>query len=213
MTTDNGHRFFSAAYSWLSAPLEWAWLSRRRRHALAGLTGEVLEIGAGTGANLGHYPESVSRLVLVEPDPYMRARLGERLTRAERAAEVSDAPAERLGFPDTSFDAVVCTLVLCSVADPAAAMAEVHRVLRPGGTLLFLEHVRSGGRMALWQDRVDRHWARAFGGCHLNRDSMAAIQGAGLAIDQVERFRPLVMLPVATPVIVGTARRVDQAGA
>ena len=184
-----GHRVFAAVYDRLNAGAERTWLGKRRADLVARATGQVLEIGAGTGANLAHYRD-VERVVAAEPDPAMRARLRSRLDRAAVPIEVSDAPAEHLGFPDASVDTVVCTLVLCSVADPDAALAELRRVLRPGGRLLVLEHVRGEGRRARWQDRVTPLWRRVGAGCHPNRDTVAAIERAGFHLEHQERFDP-----------------------
>ena len=161
----------------------------RRRRLLAGARGAVLEIGGGTGANLAHYRD-VDRVTIAEPDPFMRSRIGPKLEDARVPVEVSAAGAEALPFPDGSFDTVVSTLVLCTVPDQAAALDEVRRVLRPGGRLLFIEHVRAAGSQARWQDRLEPLWRRLFGGCHPNRDTVAAIEGAGFEIETFESFYP-----------------------
>lgn len=158
-----------------------------RAELLTGLDGDVLEIGAGTGANVDHYPAAVDRLVLSEPDRHMRVQLEERVAEVRAAGtgpesvEVVDAGASDLPYPDASFDAVVSTLVLCTVPDQPAALAEIERVLRPGGRLVFLEHVAATHkpRRLRWQRRVEPVWKRVAGGCHLTRTT-------GLAID--ERF-------------------------
>jgi ubiquinone/menaquinone biosynthesis C-methylase UbiE len=183
------HPLFAAVYDRLTAKAERTWLASRRARLIAQARGEVLEIGAGTGANLRHYRD-VTRVVVSEPDPAMRRRLTRHLASVTVPVEVSDAPAEHLGFPDGSFDTVVSTLVLCSVADPEAALAEMRRVLRPDGRLLVLEHVRGEGRRARWQDRVTPIWRRVGAGCHPNRDTQAAIVRAGFHVSQVERFSP-----------------------
>jgi ubiquinone/menaquinone biosynthesis C-methylase UbiE len=184
-----GHRLFAALDDRLNAGAERTWLGKRRADLVARATGQVLEIGAGTGANLAHY-RGVERVLAAEPDPAMRTRLESRLDRATVPVEVSDAPAEHLGLPDASVDTVVCTLVLCSVADPDATLAELRRVLRSGGQLLVLEHVRGEGRRARWQDRVTPLWRRVGAGCHPNRDTVAAIERAGFHLDHQERFDP-----------------------
>ena len=184
-----GHRLFAAVYDRLNAQAERTWLGSRRAGLVAQAGGEVLEVGAGTGANLRHYRD-VTRVVAAEPDPAMRARLARHLGGAAVPVEVAEAPAEHLGFPDASFDTVVATLVLCSVADPDAALAEMRRVLRPGGRLLVLEHVRGEGCRARWQDRVTPIWRRVGAGCHPNRDTEAAIVRAGFRLDHEERFEP-----------------------
>ena len=142
-----GHRIFAALYDRLLSGTERAGLQDMRAELLAGARGRTLELGAGTGLNLAHYTDAVTELVLTEPDPHMARRLRSRLE-DERPApgrvEVIEAPAERLPFEDQSFDTVVSTLVLCSVESPGGAAAEITRVLKPEGRLLYLEHVRSG---------------------------------------------------------------------
>ena len=136
-------RLYAALYDRISRGSENAGLSAQRERLLAQATGRTIEIGAGTGLNLAHYPASVTRLVLTEPDPHMGRRLRRRVAAARPDAEVVAADAEHLPFPDDSFDTAVVTFVLCSVPDPGAALTEIARVLRPGGRLLFAEHVRS----------------------------------------------------------------------
>src|SRR5437868_3266033 len=148
-------RLFAALYDTVSKRSEAAGMREERRQLLAGIEGATIEIGAGTGLNLEHYPEAVTRLVLVEPDRHMRRRLRRRVEALDRAAEVLDASAEQLPFPDATFDTAVVTLVLCSVPDQEAALAEIARVLKPNGCLLFIEHVRSGDpKLARRQDRI-----------------------------------------------------------
>ena len=136
-------RGFSALYDRSLKATEDAGLRETRRRALAAASGRTLDLGAGTGANLGLYPEAVTELVLAEPDPHMLRRLREKAAASGLGASIVQAPAEGLPFPDSSFDTAIFTLVLCTVPDPAAALAEAARVLRPGGRLLFVEHVRS----------------------------------------------------------------------
>lgn len=148
---DNGHPIFAALYDWLGGAAERGWMGRRRSRLLAEASGSVLEIGGGTGANLAHYREA-AYVVVAEPDPFMRGKLRRKLGAARVPVEVSEAGAEALPFSDGSFDAVVSTLVLCTVPDQGVALAEIRRVLRPGGRLLFIEHVRGegdGGRVAV----------------------------------------------------------------
>ena len=150
----------------------------------------MLELGAGTGANLPYYGAGVGRLVLAEPDPSMRRRLERRLAGAAVTAEVVDAMAERLPFADAAFDTVVATLVLCTVADPAAALAEVRRVLRPEGALLLLEHVAAGHRAGAWQRRLQPVYGRLAGGCVLHRATERTVADAGFALEVTARFAP-----------------------
>lgn len=155
-----------------------------RRELLAGLEGEVLEIGAGTGANLAFYPDTVSRLVVTEPDRHMRDRLHQKAP----GVLAVDAPAERLPFPDASFDAAVGTLVLCSVGDPVAALAELRRVIRPGGRLVFLEHVASEDpSVRRWQRWADPVWSRVSGNCHLSRPTGELLVQAGFQPQSLRR--------------------------
>jgi len=150
-------RLFAAGYDVFMRSTERAGLRDRRRALLAQASGATLEIGAGTGANLDLYPAAVTELFLAEPSPHMAQRLRARAAAGERAVEVVDAGAERLPFPDARFDTVVGTLVLCTIPDPQRALAEAARVLRPGGRLLFIEHVRSEDpRRARLQDRLER---------------------------------------------------------
>jgi ubiquinone/menaquinone biosynthesis C-methylase UbiE len=187
--TNDGHPIFAALYDGLGAAAERGWMGRRRLRLLAGAAGSVLEIGGGTGANLPHYRDA-GRVVVSEPDPFMRGRLRRKLARARVPVEVSESGAEDLPFRDGSFDAVVSTLVLCSVPNQEKALAEVRRVLRPGGRLLFIEHVRGEGSVARVQDRVLPLWSRLFAGCHPNRDTLGSIQAAGFEVGKLDRFVP-----------------------
>jgi ubiquinone/menaquinone biosynthesis C-methylase UbiE len=187
--TNDGHPIFAALYDGLGAAAERGWMGRRRSRLLAGAAGSVLEIGGGTGANLPHYRDA-GRVVVSEPDPFMRGRLRRKLARARVPVEVSESGAEDLPFRDGSFDAVVSTLVLCSVPNQEKALAEVRRVLRPGGRLLFIEHVRGEGSVARVQDRVLPLWIRLFAGCHPNRDTLGSIQAAGFEVGKLVRFVP-----------------------
>ena len=153
-------------------------LGRMRASLVAELGGDVLEVGAGTGLNLPHY-ERAAKVVAVEPDPSMARRLRRRAADSSIPVEVVSSSAESLPFADESFDTAVITFVLCSVADPADALAEVRRVLKPGGRLIVLEHVRGEGRLARWQDRLTPIHRRVAGNCHLNRDTRSAVAAAG----------------------------------
>lgn len=182
------HRIFAALYDRMVAPMEREVFGARRAQLLAGLTGNVLDVGAGTGANL-EYLLNASRVVAAEPDPAMRKRLEPKIESARVPVDVSGAPAEDLPFPDDSFDAVIFTLVLCTVSVPERALAEASRVLKPGGRLVLLEHVRGDGNLARWQDRVTPVW-RFFGaGCHPNRDTGSAVERAGFRFETIEKFR------------------------
>jgi ubiquinone/menaquinone biosynthesis C-methylase UbiE len=198
------HPIFAALYDQISASAERRWMGERRRRLLAGARGAVLEIGGGTGANLAHY-RNVDRVTIAEPDPFMRNRIGPKLDEARVPVEVSAAGAEALPYPDGSFDTVVSTLVLCTVPDQEAALAEVRRVLRPGGRLLFIEHVRAAGSAARWQDRLEPLWRRLLAGCHPNRDTVTAIEEAGFEIETFESFYPPDPLSALMPHVQGSA--------
>lgn len=173
-------------YDLLARRAENAGLADRRHRLLAGLEGDVVEIGAGTGASLPHY-ERARRVVAVEPDPSMAKRLPAKVAEARVPVEVRAGTAEALPFDDASLDAAVSTFVLCSVTDPAAAVAEMRRVLKPGGTLVLLEHVRGDGRVARWQERLTPLHRKLAGNCHLNRDTLATVAAAGFDTGGVER--------------------------
>jgi ubiquinone/menaquinone biosynthesis C-methylase UbiE len=200
-------RLFAAGYDWIEAGSERAGMRERRVRVLAGARGRTLEVGAGTGLNLAHYPEGAGEIVLAEPDPHMAKRLRARVARAGRSVRVVDSPGERLPFDDGAFDTVVVTLVLCTVPDPPAVLREIARVLAPGGRLLFLEHVRSEDpRIARRQDRLEGPW-RLFGhGCHCNRDTLAALRDSPLAVEEVERGEVPKAPTIVRPLIAGTAR-------
>ena len=175
---------------------------RTRRSALLGnARGRVVEIGAGTGLNVAHYPDEVAELVLTEPDPAMRRRLARRLGRHSRVARIVDAPAERLPLADASVDTVVSTLVLCSVTDPEGTLSEIARVLRPDGQLLFIEHVRASSRfLAACQDYLFRPWYRFAGGCCCNRPTVELMRACGFTVaaeHAVWRGMPAVVHPLA----------------
>lgn len=199
-------RAFSALYDRAFAATEEAGLRRMRSELLAGARGRVLELGAGTGANLELYPEAIDSLVLVEPDPHMTRQLRAKLAGSGRRAEVIEAGGEQLPFADASFDTVVVTLVLCTVSDPGAAVAEIARVLVPGGRLLFLEHVRAeDAGLARWQDRLETPWRFLADGCHCNRDTVATIAASPLSVERVERDKLPKMAPLVEPLVSGSA--------
>ena len=181
---------------------------RQRRAALvADAYGRVVEIGAGTGLNVPHYPADIAELNLTEPEPGMRRRIARRLERHGRAAQLIDAPAEHLPLPDASVDTVVSTLVLCTVEDPEAALREIARVLRPDGQFLFIEHVRANSRsLAAWQDRLREPWRRFAGGCLCNQPTLDIMRACGFTVtadDVVWRGMPAIVHPLA----VGRATR------
>jgi ubiquinone/menaquinone biosynthesis C-methylase UbiE len=199
---------FARWYDGFTKNTEEAGLREKRRELLARASGRTLEIGAGTGANLELYPEAVTELVLTEPDENMRAQLERKVTAQGRRPEVVSAGAERLPFPDAGFDTVVATLVLCTIPAPRRALAEISRVLKPDGRLLFLEHVRSEDPgAARWQDRLERPWGWFGRGCHPNRDTVAMINESALVIGDLQRDRMPKAPPIVRPLVAGEARR------
>jgi ubiquinone/menaquinone biosynthesis C-methylase UbiE len=180
-----------------------------RREMLAGLSGRVMEVGPGNGLNFPHYPPSVQEVVAVEPEPYLRSRAVEAAASAPVPIRVADGTADELPAADGSFDAVVVSGLLCSVADVPAALTEIHRVLRPGGQLRFYEHVRSRDFLfAGFQQATDLIWPRLMGGCHVQRQTQAAI-GRVFTIETCRGFRfppDALVWPVA-PRILGMARK------
>ncbi|MFG2026874.1 class I SAM-dependent methyltransferase [Streptomyces sp. NPDC048825] len=211
------HPLFARFYAKVAGPaLDKAGITEHRTNLLAGLTGEVIEIGAGNGLNFPHYPPGVKRVLAVEPEPNLRALAERAVCTAPVPVEVIDGIAEQLPVPDASFDAAVVCLTLCSVADPHAALADLHRVLRPGGELRFFEHVRADSPgMRRVQRAVDATvWPLLMGGCHTGRDTQSAITAAGFTLTSVEKFAfPETRLPSpAATHILGTAER-PQGGA
>jgi ubiquinone/menaquinone biosynthesis C-methylase UbiE len=203
-------RLFAALNDRLMASSEEAGLRDIRAELLAQAEGETLEVGAGTGLNVEHYDRSrVTRLVLSEPDPHMARRLRGRAAAA--GAEVVEAGADRLPFDDASFDTVAETLVLCTVPDPDAALAEIARVLRPGGRFLFFEHVRDDDPgVARWQDRLERPWGWIAAGCHPNRDTVATLRASPLEVEAVHDARLPKAPKLVRPAVSGSARRAGE---
>ncbi len=199
-------RGFAAVYDRASEGAEEAGLREMRRETIAVASGRTIDLGAGTGANLSLYPATVSELVLAEPDPHMRRRLRAKVSEAGVDAEVIGAPAERLPFEDSSFDTAVFTLVLCTVPNPQAALAEAARILKPGGKLLFVEHVRAEDvSLARWQDRLEKPWRFLADGCHCNRDTVATIEASPFAVERVERGSLPKAPPLVRPLTRGSA--------
>jgi ubiquinone/menaquinone biosynthesis C-methylase UbiE len=196
-------RLFAAVYDRLMADTERAGMEERRQELIGDARGRTVELGAGTGLNLKHYPDAVSELTLTEPFPPMASRLRDK---ARDGATVVEAPADRLPLADDSADTVVCTLVLCTVDDVPATLAEVARVLAPGGRMLFLEHVRSDDpRTARWQDRFERPWKFLGHGCRCNRDTLAAIADSPLEVESVEHGILPKSPAIVRPLIAGSA--------
>lgn len=200
-------RVFSALYDSLLRGTEEAGLRERRREVLAAALGRTIDIGAGTGANLGLFPEEAGPVVMAEPDPHMVKRLRRKVAEAGADVVLVEAGAERLPFDDAGFDTAVFTLVLCTVPDPGAALAEAARVLKPGGRLLFLEHVRAESPgTARWQDRLEGPWRFLADGCHCNRDTVARIEASPLVLEAVERGELPKSPPLTRPLAWGQAR-------
>lgn len=177
-----------------------------RKALLERATGRVVELGAGTGLNLAHYPPEARELILTEPEPAMRRRLERRVRRSERQAIVVGASAEELPFADRSVDTVVSTLVLCTVEQPNRALAEIARVLRPNGQLLFIEHVRAETpALALWQDRLHVPWRRFACGCRCNRATVELMRARGFEVE-ASNGKWRAMPPIVRPLISGRAQ-------
>jgi ubiquinone/menaquinone biosynthesis C-methylase UbiE len=206
-----GHPFFARIYARLSPAWERRGYAVRRRELLAGLAGRVVEVGAGNGLNFRHYPLEVTAVLAIEPEPYLRSCAKVKARRAPIPVEVVAGTAERIAAESAAFDSGVVSLVLCSVSDAGAALAELHRVIRPGGELRFLEHVRADSPpLRRIQRLMDASvWPRLTGGCHASRDSATAIQAAGFSMERLHSFRfPETRIPFPTaPHIVGVARR------
>jgi SAM-dependent methyltransferase len=201
-------RAFSAVYDRGFQGAEDAGLRNMRRELLAQARGRVLDLGAGTGLNLDLYPAEIESLTMVEPDPHMTKQLRAKLVQSGRSAEISviEAPGEDLPFEEGSFDTVAVTLVLCTVPDPVATLAEIKRVLAPGGQLLFLEHVRSHEpSLAKWQDRLEGPWKFLADGCRCNRDTVAAIGAAGFELEEVAQGELPKLPPLVRPLVTGSA--------
>jgi ubiquinone/menaquinone biosynthesis C-methylase UbiE len=199
-------RVFAGIYDKLMSSSEEAGLADRRHNLLEQARGRVLEIGAGTGLNLPHYPANVDEIVFTEPEEPMAKRLERKLAAAGRSGQVTRAPAETLPFEDDSFDTVVCTLVLCTVEDPERSLSEIARVLRPGGQLLFLEHIRADDpKLARWQDRLTGIWRKIGHGCNPNRATPALIERSPLKLEEIEHGEFPKSPPIVRPLVSGRA--------
>ena len=198
MLRDHGHRCIALSIDWIMSPL-----SRLRPATVARASGRVLEVGAGTGLNFAHYTDAVTEVVAIEPDPHMRRRALGQATRAPVPVRLHPHGAESLPFPDGHFDDVVATWVFCTIPDVPAAMAELHRVLRPGGAVHFIEHTacRHEGLHSV-QRAINPVWRRFAGGCQLVRHPTERLRDAGFVIDDVRPIGPEVSL---WPMHAGTA--------
>lgn len=189
MRGSGGRPIFARRYAALSRRAERGEVGRRRRALLAHASGRVLDLGAGTGESFRHLPPAVTELVAIDPDPLMLRQARRRLDEASVPVRLVRGEGEQLPFAGATFDSAIVALVLCTVDDPAATVAELHRVLRPGGRLLMMEHVRAADdTLAGWQDRLQRPWSWVNGGCHPNRATLEVIEAAGFRIDRLERY-------------------------
>lgn len=204
------HPVFARLYERVSAAAEAKGAAEHRRELLDGIAGRVIEIGAGNGHNFKHYPATVTEVVAVEPEPFLRARAEEAARGAGVPITVVEGVADRLPADTGSFDAAVFSLVLCSVSDQAAALAEARRVVKPGGEVRLFEHVvAEHPRMATFQRRIDLVWPHVGGGCHTSRDTARAVADAGFEIETLRRFSfaPCLLTKPASPHILALARR------
>ncbi len=190
-------------YDFVLSFIERRGLSARRQALLGDLSGDVLEIGAGTGLSFPSYPSS-ARVVASEPDSAMARRAIERARSSPASINVFQLDAQNLAVEDGSFDVAIGTLVMCTIPDPRRALAELRRVLRPGGRYVFIEHVRAESpRLARWQDRLERPWGFVAGGCHPNRRTVDVIQASGLKVEELEHFE--LGFPLTKPHVAGVA--------
>lgn len=188
MSQARGHPIFAALYDFIQRPAERKFLGSHRAYLAGGASGRVLDVGCGTGLNFGHYSRE-AEVVGIEPDPYMMRRARARADRLGRRVTLLAESAEALPFADASFDAAVATLVFCTIPEPDRALSELRRVLRPGGQLRFLEHVRaSRPGWARLQDFLTPLWKRIGAGCHPNRDVVGAIERARLRVEELQRY-------------------------
>ncbi|WP_406076709.1 class I SAM-dependent methyltransferase [Micromonospora sp. NBC_00858] len=203
------HPVFARFYERLSVAMDRAGTAEHRRNLVAGLSGRVIEIGAGNGRMFPHYPPGVTEVLAVEPERRLRAAAIRAATTAPVPVRVVDALAEALPAGDGEFDAAVVALVLCTVPDQAGALAEIGRVLRPGGQLRFFEHVAAeepGGLRRVQRVLDATLWPKLFAGCHTGRDTTAAITAAGFVIEELHRFRfPTASNSPSSPCVVGRA--------
>jgi ubiquinone/menaquinone biosynthesis C-methylase UbiE len=200
------HPLFARLYERLAPRLDKQGGVEHRRELLDGLSGRVVEVGAGTGANFEHYPATVTEVLAVEPEPYLRERAREAAAQAPVPVRVVEGEADGLPAGDGEFDAGIASLVLCSVPDQAVALHELHRVIKPGGELRFYEHVAADGTKGRIHQRIDPVYTRFAGGCHLTRDTTSAIEKAGFHIVHSRRF-PFPPGVFALPHVIGLARR------
>jgi len=182
------HPLLAAVYDAVIAPTEWMGVRDQRRRLMEGLTGRIVELAAGTGLNVPLYPETADEIHAVEPDGNMLRRLRSRAARSDTRLFLYRGNATRLPFVDGAFDGAIMTFALCTIPDPVAALDEVHRVVRSGGVLRFLEHVRSpNSRTARWQDRAAPIWGKVAGGCRLNQSTVKILESTSWDVDDLWR--------------------------
>jgi len=203
------HPIFAVAFAAVAAVGERTGYGRHRADALAGARGRLLIVGVGPGYDLAHLPAGVTEVVGVEPGQEMRTLSARRVHRATVPTWLVGAVGEALPLPDASVDTALVALVLCSVSDPARVAAELRRVLRPGGTLHVLEHVRASkdSRLRSWQDRLDPLWSRLAAGCHLTRDTRRVLVEAGFDTRELRDAMVRLAPPLVAPHLIGIARQ------
>ncbi|MBI2912406.1 MAG: class I SAM-dependent methyltransferase [Chloroflexi bacterium] len=209
MTREQGHRWFAAFYERMMNGAEKSFMRDVRLDVAGGARGSVLEIGCGPGFNFRYYGDGVTELIATDPDPFMLERARKRAAEVERAIRIEQARAEELPFEDSVFDTVVSTLNFCTIADPAKALTEVKRVLKPESQYRFYDHVRYDHAFgAFWQDLATPVWRWLGAGCHPNRDVAGLVQAAGFRIERLERHKPYPPIPpmaFTRPHILGVA--------
>ncbi|WP_405610812.1 class I SAM-dependent methyltransferase [Streptomyces sp. NBC_01511] len=184
-----GKYVFAGMYDRFLKKFEAAGLSQKRAEFIAPAYGRTLELGAGTGLNLPHYPDAVTEMVISEPYPHMVVKLAEKVEELDltQTVQLTVSPAEKIPFPDNSFDTVVAAMILCTVKDPEPVLAEIERVLKPGGQYLFLEHVRNPDpKIARKQDFIQPGWFLFGNECHCNRPTVETLQASGLKIEELK---------------------------
>lgn len=182
------HPLLAALYDAALAPSEWLGVRDQRRRLMEGLTGRIVELAAGTGLNVPLYPETADEIHVVEPDDHMLQKLRPKAARSEARLFLYRGDATRLPFVDGAFDVAIMTFALCTIPDPEVALHEVHRVVKSGGVLRFLEHIRSpNSRTARWQDRVAPIWGKVAGGCRLNQPTVEILESTRWNVDDLWR--------------------------
>jgi ubiquinone/menaquinone biosynthesis C-methylase UbiE len=204
----HGHPIFARVFDRLSRLMEKE-AGVHRTELLAHLHGRIVEIGAGNGINFGHYPSTVEEVIALEPESYLRHKAEVAARASTVQVTVRQGRATPLPFADASFDAAVASLVLCTVPDPVGALVELRRVIKPGGELRFMEHVRAGRQpksaIQQWLDRTGI-WPRLGGGCHCARDTVEAIEASGFRVERLRSYSLGPSWTVTNPHVLGSAR-------